>query len=132
MDRQSRWLKIKRVYVRPDAADGMRVLVDGLWPRGLSKAQAGVDLWLKDLAPSAELRRWFDHDAGKWEAFQSKYAVELDARPEAVQRLLSLAEESTLTLLYAAREEQYNNAVALQAYLERKAAAPPDHAPPPT
>lgn len=132
MHARSPRVNAKRIYAPPEAADGMRVLVDGLWPRGLSKARARVDLWLKEVAPSAELRRWFDHDPAKWEAFQTKYAAELDAHPEAVQRLIGLARTSALTLLFAARDEQHNNALALLAYLEQATAGAraPDATPP--
>jgi uncharacterized protein YeaO (DUF488 family) len=111
--------QIKRVYAPPDPADGTRVLVDGLWPRGLSKERAQVDLWLRELAPSAALRRWFDHDPAKWEPFRQRYAAELDDRPAALRRLAALVRESPLTLLFAATDEQHNNAVALRAYLEQ-------------
>lgn len=119
MNVEAQQLNVKRVYEPPAPADGMRVLVDGLWPRGLSRERARVDLWLKELAPSAGLRGWFDHDPAKWDTFCRRYSEELDTRPEAVQRLVELARASPLTLLFAARNEQHNNAVALQAYLRR-------------
>lgn len=112
-------LKIKRVYEPSAPTDGTRVLVDRLWPRGLSKERARVDLWLKEVAPSTALRRWFSHDPAKWEAFRTRYEAELSARPQVVRQLSDLARKGPLTLLYASTEEVRNNAVALRAYLER-------------
>jgi len=112
-------LKLKRVYEPPDPRDGTRVLVDALWPRGLSRERARVDLWLRELAPSAALRARFGHDPARWATFQRDYAAELAHRPEAVARLAALLREGPVTLLYAARDEAHNNAVALKAYLAR-------------
>ncbi len=108
---------IKRVYEPAGDEDGVRVLVDRLWPRGLSKAAARVGLWLKDLAPSHELRRWFDHEEEKWPEFQRRYAAELDGAPEAVSQLTTLAARGRVTLLFGSRERVHNNATALAAYL---------------
>lgn len=116
MKKQS--IRIKRVYEAPAADDGVRVLVDRLWPRGLSKADAHVDHWLKELAPSAALRQWFDHDPRRWVEFQRRYRRELEASPS-VAALRDLAKRGTITLLFAAKEPQYNNAAALRDYLAR-------------
>lgn len=113
-------ITIKRVYVKAAHAEGMRILVDRLWPRGLGKDKAAVDLWLKSVAPSDALRQWFDHDPAKWDAFQHRYFAELDAAPEAVGELRAqLARHQHITLLYAAKDEAHNNAVALRSFLRR-------------
>jgi uncharacterized protein YeaO (DUF488 family) len=113
-------IHIRRVYEAPSPEDGLRVLVDRLWPRGLSKAEAHIDLWLKELAPSNELRRWFGHDPAKWEEFKARYFADLEAQPELVQRLLQHSRGGTLTLLYSAKEPRFNNATALLEYLAQK------------
>ncbi len=113
-------IRLKRVYEAAEAADGMRVLVDRLWPRGLGKDDLACDLWLKEVAPSAALRRWFGHDPSRWQAFQERYQAELAARPESWQPLLAAARTGTVTLLYSARDEAHNNAVALKAFLEER------------
>ncbi len=110
-------LRIKRIYEPADPADGHRVLVDRLWPRGLAREAAAVDLWLRDLAPSKALREWFAHDTARWDAFRSRYRTELETEPAAqalAQLRALLAGHPTLTLLYAARDEAHNNAVALR------------------
>lgn len=112
-------IKIKRVYEPAGDEDGVRVLIDRLWPRGLSKAAARVDLWLKDLAPSHALRQWFGHEAGKWPEFQRRYAAELDGAVEAVSQLTAMAERGRVTLLFGTRELEHNNARALAVYLAR-------------
>jgi len=106
----------------PSETGGTRLLVDRLWPRGVSKDALGLDGWLKDAAPSTELRRWFAHDPAKWPEFQARYAAELDARPEVVERLLERVRAGDVTLVYGARDTRHNNAVALKAYLERRLA----------
>jgi len=111
--------KLKRVYEAPSADDGARVLVDRLWPRGVSKAKAALDLWLKDIGPSTELRKWFDHDPAKWSGFQERYAKELEGRTDLVEALRQKERLGTVTLLYAARDEVHNEAVALKAFLDR-------------
>ncbi|MFC7395690.1 DUF488 domain-containing protein [Chelatococcus sp. GCM10030263] len=108
---------VKRVYEPADAADGRRILVDRLWPRGIAKEHASWDEWLKEIAPSSELRRWSHHDPEKWPEFAARYARELDQRPELVGYLRDLAAKAPLTLLYAARDTERNNAVALRDYL---------------
>jgi uncharacterized protein YeaO (DUF488 family) len=113
-------IKTKRAY-RPVAADdGFRVLVERLWPRGLSKQEVAVDLWLKEVTPSPELRKWFGHDPLKWEKFCRKYWAELERNEEAVGILRAKAQEGVLTLVYGSRDEEHNAAMALKQYLEGK------------
>jgi uncharacterized protein YeaO (DUF488 family) len=110
-------IRLKRVYAPASEDDGLRVLVDRLWPRGLSRATAGIDEWLKDVAPSPELRRWWDHDPDRMSEFADRYTAELDANP-AVQELEALlAEAPVVTLLYAAKDESVNHARVLREYL---------------
>jgi uncharacterized protein YeaO (DUF488 family) len=109
---------IKRVYAPVSKADGTRVLVDRLWPRGLTKEAAAVDVWLKNVAPSHELRRWFDHDPAKWEVFQQRYRAELDRVPDAVAELRSLIRATRVTLVFGSKEATLNNARALLALLD--------------
>lgn len=111
-------IQVKRVYDAAAADDGQRVLVDRVWPRGLSKAQVRADAWLKDVAPSTVLRQWFAHDRAKWDEFVQRYTVELDANPEALGPLRTAAKQGRLTLLYGARDSEFNQAVALRAYLQ--------------
>lgn len=112
-------LKIKRVYERPDEADGTRVLIDRLWPRGLSKVNARVDLWLKEIAPSTELRKWFGHDPARWAEFQVRYRAELEQNSEPVSRLKQEIAKGVVTLVYGAKDEAHNDAVVLQEFLGR-------------
>ena len=110
-------IRVKRAHEKPSPGDGFRVLVDRLWPRGLTKDLLRLNLWIKDIAPSHELRRWFGHDPHKWHEFQRKYTAELDANPTSVETLLScLQSESVVTLVFGSKEEKLNNAVALQKY----------------
>lgn len=118
-------IQIKRVYEPASPEDGWRVLVDRLWPRGMTKQRAQADLWLKEAAPSTELRRWFGHDPAKWDEFMRRYRAELDAQPEAVAALLAAAARGRLTLLYSARDETRNQAVALREYLLARLASAP-------
>ena len=111
-------LAVKRVYDPPSPKDGYRVLVDRMWPRGLKKDAAALDLWMKELGPSRELRQWFGHEPTRWEGFRHRYAGELDAAPERWQPLAEKARRRRVTLLFGARDEEHNNAVALKAYLE--------------
>jgi uncharacterized protein YeaO (DUF488 family) len=113
-------IKIKRVYQEPDHADGMRILVDRLWPRGLTKERARVDLWLKDIAPSTELRKWFSHDPEKWPEFQTRYHQELKSKGDQLALLKEKATHGSVTLLYGAKDEEHNEAVVLQALLRTK------------
>lgn len=110
-------IRTKRVYEPANPDDGMRVLVDRVWPRGMTKEQVQASLWLKDIAPSTALRKWFAHDRSKWEAFKSLYFLELQAKSEVVARLLEEAGKGRLTLLFSARDTEYNQAVALREYL---------------
>jgi uncharacterized protein YeaO (DUF488 family) len=110
-------VKIKRVYLQPDEGDGTRILVDRLWPRGLTKEKARVDLWLKDIAPSTELRKWFGHDPGKWTEFQKRYRAELRDNQEQVSLLMQEAAKGDVTLVYGAKDEEHNEAVVLQKLL---------------
>lgn len=112
-------ISIRRAYDPPGTGEGQRVLVDRLWPRGLSHERLGADLWLKDIAPSDELRHWFGHDPAKWDEFRRRYIAELDANPEPVRQLRALAGQGPLTLLFAAHDAQHNNAVALRDYLSQ-------------
>jgi uncharacterized protein YeaO (DUF488 family) len=112
-------IRLKRAYEPPATEDGMRVLVDRLWPRGLRKSEAAIDLWLREIAPSSELRRWFGHDPSRWEEFERRYRAELSSRPELLDRLRALAAQGTLTLVYSARDEAHNQAVALRGVLLR-------------
>ena len=111
-------IKTKRIYDKLDADDGFRILVDRIWPRGIKKNDIIIDLWQKDIAPSASLRKWFNHDQRKWNEFKSRYYEELNGKQEIVKLLLEKAEKGTITLLYSSKEEQYNNAIALKEFLE--------------
>ena len=111
---------LKRAYETPAASDGYRVLVDRLWPRGLAKVNARIDLWLKEVAPSTELRQWFGHDPAKWAEFRKRYRAELKGNPAWAQ-LESLSHQKKLTLVYAARDQVHNEAAVLQELLERDA-----------
>jgi uncharacterized protein YeaO (DUF488 family) len=110
-------LEIKRAYEAPEKSDGARILVDRLWPRGLSRDRAAVDLWLKDIAPSAELRRWYGHQPERWPEFRRRYFAELDRQPAAVAELRAALGKGSATLVYAAKDEKHNNAQALLEYL---------------
>jgi len=111
-------LRLKRAYVAATKDDGTRILVERLWPRGVSKAEARLDLWLKDIAPSPGLRTWFSHDPAKWPEFQRRYRAELKDNAAAVAALRKEASKGTVTLVFAARDEERNSAVALKRYLE--------------
>jgi uncharacterized protein YeaO (DUF488 family) len=111
---------LKRAYEAPDARDGYRILVDRIWPRGVNKEDARIHAWPKEIAPSNELRKWFGHDPDKWEEFKSRYFRELQDHRDALDDLLSRVRAGTVTLVFAARDEKHNNAVALKEYLENK------------
>lgn len=113
-------LQSRRVYDSPREGDGLRILVDRLWPRGVSKQAAQIDHWFRELAPSTELRQWYRHEPDKWEVFQKRYERELDAKPDLVTQLLDTIGEGKATLLFASKEEQLNNATVLKRYLETK------------
>ncbi|HYI76199.1 MAG TPA: DUF488 domain-containing protein [Chryseolinea sp.] len=109
--------KIKRVYEKPGHEDGVRILVDRLWPRGLTKEAAAVDLWMKNIAPSRELRKWFDHDPNKWNEFMRRYCQELNDNNDLILSLKEQAKLGTVTLLYGAKDEAHNEALVLKNYL---------------
>jgi uncharacterized protein YeaO (DUF488 family) len=113
-------LTIKRAYEQPNATDGTRILVDRLWPRGLTKAKAKIDLWLKDVAPSTELRKWFAHDPAKWTEFQSRYKDELKLHKDLLAQLKQKAAQGPVTLIYGARDQEHNEAAVLLKLLQRK------------
>jgi uncharacterized protein YeaO (DUF488 family) len=125
-------VRVKRVYEAPSRTDGVRVLVDRLWPRGLSKEAAQVDLWLKEIAPSHELRHWFGHDPAKWADFDRRYRAELQRAPDAVAELSALVRRGAVTLLFGSQELTYNNANALHALLVGQRAAADACTPPQT
>ena len=113
-------VKLKRVYLKPEPADDCRVLVDRLWPRGLNKRRARVDHWLKDIAPSTGLRRWYGHDPKRWAEFKRRYRSELKGEPKAILELKALLKaHKVVTLLFSSKEEKLNNAAALKAYLSK-------------
>jgi uncharacterized protein YeaO (DUF488 family) len=114
-------LKIKRAYDPPSPTDGTRFLVDRYWPRGMKKENLGIEAWLRNLAPSGELCKWFGHDPARWEEFSRRYAAELEEKKDLWQPLLERLADSEITLLYGARDEEHNNAVALREYLRKKA-----------
>jgi len=118
-------IAVKRVYEPPAPNDGVRVLVDRLWPRGLSKSAARIDLWVRELAPSNELRRWYAHDAKKWPEFKRRFSVELKTRADALKALALEARKQKVTLLFASREPRLNNAFALKPFLEARPRARP-------
>jgi uncharacterized protein YeaO (DUF488 family) len=111
-------IQLKRVYEEPSRKDGLRILVDRLWPRGLTKERAAVKLWLKDVAPSTKLRKWFGHDPAKWKQFQVRYRKELREKKDVLALLRHKSEERTVTLLYGARDEEHNEALVLKRILE--------------
>jgi uncharacterized protein YeaO (DUF488 family) len=113
-------IMIKRTYEDSSDKDGYRILVDRLWPRGISKKKANVDFWPKELAPSTELRRWYDHDPEKWSKFKSRYFSELDGNPELVNEVLEYIRRGTVTFIYSSKEQRLNNAVALKEYIESR------------
>ena len=110
-------ISVKRVYDPIDEDDGVRVLVDRVWPRGMSKQDLRADQWLRDVAPSDSLRKWFNHDPAKWEEFKRRYVAELEGKPAVVRCLLDVANEKGLILLFSARDLRFNQAVALEGYL---------------
>ncbi len=111
-------VQTKRVYEPPDPADGTRILVDRLWPRGLTKPRARIEFWAKAIAPSSELRRWYGHDPEKWNEFRGRYFAELRANPVGVAELRRYLGKGKVTLLYSSKEQRLNNATALKEYLE--------------
>jgi len=110
-------LRLKRAYEPAEPGDGTRILVDRLWPRGVSKAKAALDDWIKEIAPSTELRKWFGHDPARWAEFQRRYRAELREQSETLDRIRNLARERVVTLVYSAHDEEHNDAVVLRAVL---------------
>ncbi|AJE02055.1 DUF488 domain-containing protein [Geobacter pickeringii] len=110
--------RIKRIYDPPAPEDGARILVDRLWPRGIARDEARLDEWLKEIAPSDELRKWFGHDPARWEEFRERYRRELEAKAELLDHLRALAGKGTVTLLFAAKDEAHNNAVVIEELLQ--------------
>ncbi len=115
-------IRLKRAYEDAATGDGRRVLVERLWPRGVTKEKAALDLWLKDVAPSRDLRTWFGHDPAKWPEFRRRYREELDDREDEVAQLVDLSREGTVTFVYGARDEEHNAAVVLKEYVEERLA----------
>jgi len=113
-------ITLKRAYDAPSRADGCRILVERLWPRGLAKADARIDLWLKDVAPSTELRRWFNHEPEKWGEFKRRYFEELGAHDAALEPILEQVRAGPVSFVFASRETRFNNAVALKEFVEAR------------
>lgn len=120
MMNNSHMIQPKRSYEAPDSKDGVRYLVDRIWPRGIKKEDLKVDEWLIEIAPSDDLRKWFGHDPDKWKEFQERYFAELDDKPETWEPVLEVARKGKVTLLFSAKDEEHNNAVALNVYLEKQ------------
>ena len=112
-------VRLKRVYEKTGGHEGTRVLIDRVWPRGVRKSEAAIDLWLKEIAPSTELRKWFGHDPEKWPDFKRRYFRELEQNAALVEKLSNMNQKGTVTLVFGAKDEKHNNAVALKEYLER-------------
>ena len=113
-------LKVKRAYEVAARSDGKRFLVERLWPRGIKKSDLQIDAWLKDVAPSTELRRWFSHDPAKWQEFRRRYSAELERNPQSWQPIIEAARQKTVTLIYSSHDSEHNNALALRDYLANK------------
>ncbi len=111
-------LAIKRVYEAPDKKDGFRILVDRIWPRGMKKEKAKIDLWLKSVAPTTALRKWFGHDPKKWKEFKERYREELEENTDSVKQIKEQLKKGKVTLVYGAKDEEHNQAVVLKAYLQ--------------
>ncbi|GBF40134.1 DUF488 domain-containing protein [Leptospira johnsonii] len=112
-------IKIKRVYEAPSKEDGKRILVDRLWPRGISKESSKIDLWLKEVSPSNELRKWYGHDPDHWAEFKKRYWAELKSNPEGLGKLKTSLDEKVITFLYSSKNLEYNNAIALKEFLSK-------------
>jgi uncharacterized protein YeaO (DUF488 family) len=113
-------IRLKRVYEEPGKEDGYRILVERLWPRGISKEKANIQLWLKEIAPSAELRKWYSHDVSKWKEFRKRYDQELKDKKPLLKEIKSRAEKGVVTFVYAARDEEHNSALVLKEFLEKR------------
>lgn len=111
-------VRVKRVYEKPSATDGCRILVDRIWPRGLNKQTARIDSWPKEIAPTTQLRKWFHHDPAKWKEFKKRYFQELNTHPEQANSLIKQTAKGPVTLVFGAKDEQHNNAIALKEYLD--------------
>jgi uncharacterized protein YeaO (DUF488 family) len=111
-------IMLKRAYEKPSAEDGKRILVERLWPRGVRKEEAGIDQWLKEIAPSNELRKWYSHDPSKWSEFKRRYWIELDAKKDVLLNIAKQAKEGKVTFVFGSKEEKLNNAAALKEYIE--------------
>ncbi len=121
-------IQLKRVYDPAEPGDGVRFLVERLWPRGLRKEALKMDAWLRDVAPSGELRTWFGHDPMKWSGFQLRYTAELDGRPDAWQPIVEAARKGNVTLLFSSHDAEHNNAVVLKGYVEKQLTRQPKSA----
>jgi len=110
-------IKLKRAYEKPAKSDGFRILVERLWPRGVSKEKANIDLWMKEIAPSTELRKWYSHDVEKWPEFEKRYKQELKENRDPIAELKSIVREKDVTFIYAAHDEEHNSAVVLKEYI---------------
>jgi uncharacterized protein YeaO (DUF488 family) len=113
-------IQIKRVYEEPSKEDGKRILIDRLWPRGLTKEKASIDLWIKEIAPTTELRKWFGHEEDKWDGFKKRYKQELQKNFESVEQLIQELKSGMVTLVYGAKDTEHNDAVVLKEYIEQK------------
>jgi len=113
-------VNLKRAYEKSDRTDGTRILVDRLWPRGLTKRRANIDIWLKEIAPSTELRKWFGHDPKKWQSFRERYQLELKHHVEQLNLIKSKVKEGPVTLIYGARDREHNEAMVLREFLARR------------
>lgn len=113
-------LRLKRAYDTPQPQDGTRILVDRLWPRGVKKEDAAIDTWMKSIAPSTELRKWYGHDPSRWDEFRERYFAELDQAGDAVDEMLGYLRSGRVTLVFAAKDEAHSHALALKQYLERR------------
>ena len=113
-------IKLKRAYDPPSKNDGQRVLVERLWPRGVSKEKAKIQMWLKEIAPSAELRKWYQHDVSKWEDFQKRYTNELTEKEDMIKQIEQMAAKGPVTFVFAAHDEEHNSALVLKKYIERR------------
>jgi len=113
------FIKLKRAYEKPEKSDGYRILVERLWPRGLRKEKAGIDLWMKEIAPSTDLRKWYSHDIEKWPEFKKRYKQELNGNKELVAELKGIVREKDVTFIYAAHDEKHNSALVLKEFIEK-------------
>jgi uncharacterized protein YeaO (DUF488 family) len=113
-------IRLKRAYDPPSRQDGLRILVERLWPRGVSKEAAAIDLWVKDIAPSTELRKWFHHDLTRWEQFRQRYIEELQEKEDSINLLKDQIAQGTVTFIYAASDQRRNSAIVLKEYLEKQ------------